>query len=321
MDMNNMTAQVSLVGFDEDVSAGIEQLGDGEDVFVVLPGGPGLPAQTMRFEAELLAEFGTVLLLDPPGVGQSSPPPLGFDYSPTAHAEWYLAALTSLGVPQFKVLGASFGGMAAIAMAAQAPERVMAGICVSTRVIGVDLDDEESQSHMAQMLGRHASSPWYAEAMETFDSWQELVANAENTAEIKEMNRKILPLYAAHPDAPEVWEKIQQLAQVCDFDVPATKAWEDGLYQSFDLRPALQKITSKFLVLGGDSDWMTSPAGHQRIATEIPQAKVLVVPDCGHLVALERPDVFKAAVVEFFGGSESRLEQVDEASQIVTRRN
>lgn len=298
--MESMAKIVSIPDNATDIFASVEQLGQGEKIFVILPGGPGLPAKTMRFEAELLAQFGIVYLIDPPGVGRSSSPPSEFDYSPASHAEWYLAVLSSLGIAQFNVLGASFGGMVAIAMAALAPEKLLAGVCVSTRVIGVELDDTDAELHMKRTLQRHAASVWYDAAMDTFDNWQALVAQAQTTAEIKDMNRAILPLYAAHPDKPATWNKIQRLADECDFDVLATKAWEDGLYQSFDLRPSLQKVTAKFLIIGGDSDWMTSPAAHRHIASQIPHAKLDIIPDCGHLVALEQPEAFTNSVRAFF---------------------
>jgi pimeloyl-ACP methyl ester carboxylesterase len=69
-----------------------------------------------------------------------------------------------------------------------------------------------------------------------------------------------------------------------------------------DLRPHLASIACPTLVLVGDGDELTPPPFSEEIAAGIPGARLVVVPDCGHLSTLERPDAVNAALVELLAG-------------------
>jgi len=64
-----------------------------------------------------------------------------------------------------------------------------------------------------------------------------------------------------------------------------------------DARPLLASIACPTLVLVGDGDDSTPPHLSQEIAAAIPGAQLVVVPDCGHLSTLERPDAVNATLV------------------------
>ena len=66
-----------------------------------------------------------------------------------------------------------------------------------------------------------------------------------------------------------------------------------------DSRPALSSIACPTLVLVGDGDLLTPPALAQEIAEGIRGAQLVVVPDCGHLSTLERPQAVNQALVEW----------------------
>jgi pimeloyl-ACP methyl ester carboxylesterase len=66
-----------------------------------------------------------------------------------------------------------------------------------------------------------------------------------------------------------------------------------------DLRPHLASIRCPTLVLVGDGDQLTPPPLSQEIAAGIPGARLVVVPDCGHLSTLERPEAVNNALVEW----------------------
>ena len=57
-----------------------------------------------------------------------------------------------------------------------------------------------------------------------------------------------------------------------------------------DSRPGLTAIQCPTLVLVGDGDELTPPALAREIAEGIPGARLEIVPDCGHLSTLERPE-------------------------------
>jgi pimeloyl-ACP methyl ester carboxylesterase len=49
-------------------------------------------------------------------------------------------------------------------------------------------------------------------------------------------------------------------------------------------------------VLVGDGDELTPPDRAREIAEIVPNARLVVVPDCGHLSTLEQPDLVTAAM-------------------------
>ena len=66
-----------------------------------------------------------------------------------------------------------------------------------------------------------------------------------------------------------------------------------------DSRPGLSAIAYPTLVLVGDGDAATPPSLSQEIAAAIPGSRLVVVPDCGHMSTLERPQVVAKALVEW----------------------
>jgi 3-oxoadipate enol-lactonase len=49
----------------------------------------------------------------------------------------------------------------------------------------------------------------------------------------------------------------------------------------------------------GEEDQITPPACLMRAEEIIPEARLLIVPQAGHMTPLETPDVFNAAVLAF----------------------
>jgi len=66
-----------------------------------------------------------------------------------------------------------------------------------------------------------------------------------------------------------------------------------------DSRPLLAAIRYPTLVLVGDGDELLPPALAKEIAAGIPGARLVIVPDCGHLCTLEKPEPVNAALAEW----------------------
>ena len=66
-----------------------------------------------------------------------------------------------------------------------------------------------------------------------------------------------------------------------------------------DARAGLAAIACPTLVLVGDGDELTPPFLSQEIAAGISGARLVVIPDCGHLSTLERPEAVNAALSEW----------------------
>ena len=57
------------------------------------------------------------------------------------------------------------------------------------------------------------------------------------------------------------------------------------------------------LVLAGEEDVITPPAGCREMAEAIPGARLVTIPMAGHLTPMERPRAVATALSEFFGGA------------------
>ena len=68
---------------------------------------------------------------------------------------------------------------------------------------------------------------------------------------------------------------------------------------AFDRRAALPHITVPTLVITGEHDRTAAPDVARRMAERIPGACLLTVPDAGHLLPMERPATFNAALLAF----------------------
>jgi pimeloyl-ACP methyl ester carboxylesterase len=66
-----------------------------------------------------------------------------------------------------------------------------------------------------------------------------------------------------------------------------------------DSRPDLARIQCPTLILVGDSDELTPPDRSSEMANAITGARLVVVPGCGHLTALERPERITQSLVEW----------------------
>lgn len=66
-----------------------------------------------------------------------------------------------------------------------------------------------------------------------------------------------------------------------------------------DSREMLPAIGMKTLVIVGDSDQLTPPSAAEEMASLIPDAKLEVIPNCGHMSTLERPDRVSKLMVEW----------------------
>ncbi len=66
-----------------------------------------------------------------------------------------------------------------------------------------------------------------------------------------------------------------------------------------DARPHLPAVSCPTLVLCGDGDQLTPPECSREIANLIPGATLVMVPQCGHMLTMEQPDLVNAALSQW----------------------
>jgi proline iminopeptidase len=278
--------------------ASYEVIGEGEPV-LYFQGGPGFGAGLLRDDARLLSDRFAVHLIDPHGSGGSTPPSDASRYDHLGHARFYDEVRQALGLGQVNVMGISFGAIVALTYAALFPEVALTCISIGARAVGEELESEEQAAEMERFLSRHEQAAWYPSARKVWDEWTERVLAATDAAEVDAMMAEVLPFYTADPERPGVRALIDSWRSEAESDLAAAKAWEDGLWQTIDIRPLLARVACPTLLLVGELDLICGPSQSALIAKSLPHAKVVTVPESGHFVPAEAPDAFRAAVIRF----------------------
>lgn len=193
------------------------------------------------------------------------------DDSMTAIAQRILAAAP----PRFALAGLSMGGYIAMQMAHQAPQRVAK----------LALLDTAARAETPEQTARRRTVIELAEA--------------GRFAEVPDL---LFPVFAhrnRHGDTA-LKDVVRVMAE--ETGAEAFLRQEQAIIGRPDARAGLAAISCPTLVLVGDGDELTPPHRSQEIAALIPGARLVVVPDCGHVSTLERPAAVTAALVAWMAG-------------------
>jgi pimeloyl-ACP methyl ester carboxylesterase len=174
--------------------------------------------------------------------------------------------------PRFALAGLSMGGYIAFAMLRQAPERIakLALLDTSAR------PDTPEQSAAREKFIAMAEAGQLAEVVDTL-ALRFLHRDRRTDATL---NRVIRDMAA-------------------DTGVEAFVRQQKAIMTRPDSRPQLSSIACPTLVLVGEGDELTPPSLAQEIAAGIAGARLVTVPDCGHLSTVERPEAVNAALAEW----------------------
>lgn len=69
--------------------------------------------------------------------------------------------------------------------------------------------------------------------------------------------------------------------------------------ERIDGTAALARLTCPLLLLCGADDAITPAADHRALAAELPRARLVIVPECGHMAPMEAPDAVTRALREW----------------------
>lgn len=200
------------------------------------------------------------------------------------HADDVLRLLDALDIDSAHIAGASFGALAGITLAARAPDRARSLIAITA----TDRMTTEMDAGSARM--RDACRA----ALNGGDGGQ--VLDLVNPAT---WSREFLTAQAAMLAARR--QAVARLPRAWFAGLDRLLASMDGL----DLRPLLPAITCPTLVIGGDKD-ATFPVEHSReLATRIPGARLVVVPDAYHGLVIEHAPQVIELLVNFVGEIEA----------------
>ena len=212
-----------------------------------------------------------VITPDQRGFGRS---PLGEDApSLGACADDVVALLDRLGLDQVVLGGLSMGGYVAMELLRRAPERVAALL----------LADTKAQADTAeQRAGRLRTAE---------------TAEREGTGQLADTMLPALLGPTSLDRRPEVVSRVRGWVEAAP---PATVAWASrAMAARPDSFEVLRSTDVPALVVVGEQDALSPVAQAQEMADALPQGRLLVVPEAGHLSAVEDPGAFGAGVTGF----------------------
>jgi pimeloyl-ACP methyl ester carboxylesterase len=256
---------------------------EGQGRLRYLTGGSGTPLvllHTVRTQAEhfrhlipLVRQRYTVYALDLPGMGYSQIVP-GASYDEPAMRAAVKRLLTDLDLHEVTLLGESMGAVLALTTAADLPDRVR-------RVVAVNAYDYRGGIARSSLLARLIITGVIAPAVGP------LLARLEP----KPVMRAILSGGLADPTALRE-DYLDELLNVGRR--PGYPTVARGVYRNLPslaaARTRYPNVTAPIHLIYGEKDW-SRPADRQANHQLLPDAEFTQVPNAGHFITLERPDV------------------------------
>ena len=258
--------------------------GEGETTFILLHPFGG-STFSWREVMDDFAARGRVIAYDRPAFGlterlmpedwESNP------YGMKANVEILLGLLDSFGVQKATLVGNSAGGGVAVAFALEYPERVDDLILVDPGVGGGYGPQFPAWALPVMWLPqvRHLGPLMVRDYQETLPNTidREWYDKSKLTEEIKQEYLNLLKI----------------------------KNWDRAFYElTFapaypELRPLLPQLTAPALIVAGQEDRLIRSWYFEAIASEIPNAKLHLIPACGHVPQEECPEPFMDAVTKY----------------------
>jgi pimeloyl-ACP methyl ester carboxylesterase len=259
----------------------VKTSGEGEPVFVLLH---GFGASLYSWQAVMspLSQHGMVIAFDRPAFGLTERP-LSWQgqnpYSPEAQVALVIGLLDHFDIEQAILVGNSAGGTVAMQVALAHPERVSALILVDPAVYAGGGAPSWIRPLLATPQMRHLG-PLVVRRIQ--ERGPQLIEQAWHDP--SKIPPETLQLYKK-PLQAENWDKA---------------LWEMTLAsRASGLAEKLAAFTLPVLLITGDDDRIVPTADSIRLAGELPQASLVVIPQAGHVPHEERPDLFMQAVNEF----------------------
>lgn len=258
-------------------------IGDsGSPTFLMLHGF-AYSAESFEEVTPLLADLGEVIAFDRPGFGLSERPTAdeiagGFDpYAAASQVALTLGVMDELGVASAVLVGHGDGARLALEIALEAPARVDGLV-----LIGAAPYAQTGRSALSRLVMR--------------------------TPQMQRLGPVLLRQLAAEPGLRIIragWADPDSIDQdtIRDYTLPLTvEGWDQALWQ-LSLSPSPEPLVGRLgaidvptLLLVGEGDRVVPAEQSERLAGELREAELLVLPECGHVLHEECPQEAADAV-------------------------
>lgn len=261
-----------------------KEAGVGDRTFILLHPFGG-STYSWREVINEFAKYGKVIAYDRPAFGLTERPmPEEWESNPygmKANVEILRELLDAFGVEKAVLVGNSAGGGVAVAFALEYPERVDELILVAPGVGG----------------GRGPQFPAWALPL----MW---------TPQMRHLGPLMMRDY--QESLPRTVErgwfdqtKLTDEIRAKHLQILKVRNWDRALYElTFapaypELRPLLPQLTAPVLLISGQEDRLIRTWYVEAISTEMPDAKLEIIPQCGHVPQEECPTEFMKVVLKY----------------------
>lgn len=195
--------------------------------------------------------------------------PLLAQSSVTAMASAVLDSVDHEMIP----VGFSMGGIVALEMARQAPERVKAMVLIDTNA-GADLPERASLRPAQQVR----------------------VRNGELATIIAD---ELKPVYLAAANRNDAAVKQLLFDMAMELGEDVFVAQSEALRTRHNLGPVLDTFTGPIALMCGAEDRLCPPEWHEAMASRAKDARLKIISDAGHMLPLEQPGALLAALASW----------------------
>jgi esterase len=247
---------------------------------IIMLHGMGQTAHSWDFAALALCDRYHIVALDQRGHGDSDWAP-NAEYSLSAHQGDITAVLSELGLDDIVLMGLSMGGRNAFTYAADYPAQVAALIVVDSA--------PELQQSGADTIRR------FVENMDVLDTFEEFVVKTKQynpRRSDRQIRGSLTNNLKQLPDGRWTW-KYDRV-----FRSPDAKPWTspDIVAQMWH---KVEGVQCHALVVRGAGSTVLSQKTAEEMAQRLPNGRLAVVPDAGHLVPGDNPTGFHQVVEAF----------------------
>ncbi len=188
-------------------------------------------------------------------------------------AQKVLAEMEEAGLERAVFVGLSMGGYLVFELFRQAPERFLGAVLASTRA-GPDSEEAKKNRYALRERVLQGGVGFLPEVL--------LPGHLGKTTQALR---------------PEVVEKAREI--LLEASPEAVAGSLAALAERPDSTPLLPRMEVPALVLVGEEDTLTPPEEAKRMWKALPDARMLILPETGHLANLENPKAFRTALLGF----------------------
>lgn len=171
-----------------------------------------------------------------------------------------------LGLEKFHAVSSAAGGSVAADYALTHPQRLLS-LTISSNSLAA------ASGHIADAAARMKLEAW---------------------DELPRWFRELGPSYRAiNPDGVANWTAINEISE--------TGRGARQPFANLVTPEKLETLRVPTLLMTGDADMFTPPSVLRLIARHVQGSELVIVPECGHSIYWERPDLFNRTVLDFIG--------------------